>query len=91
MRRTVFPILGALLIAGQANQAPAASERQVRQTRGAPVAIGEQFRNASDSIGQRARGWCSEEPGNPYNEQTDYAGWSAWRQLGAWNSRNDCQ
>jgi hypothetical protein len=21
---------------------------------------------------------------------TDYGGWSAWRQLGAWDSRHDC-
>jgi len=29
------------------------------------------------------------EPGNPYNKQTDYWDWSAWRTRGGWDSRND--
>lgn len=34
--------------------------------------------------------FCSQEAGNPYDEQTDYMAWSSWRQLGAWDSRHDC-
>jgi hypothetical protein len=44
------------------------------------------YRDSHNQFGapsQQARGWCSEEPGNPYNEDTDYVGWSAWRALGA--------
>ena len=29
------------------------------------------------------------EPGNPYSPVNDYAGWSAWRQRGGWDSRGD--
>jgi hypothetical protein len=89
MRKTIVAVLGALLIAGSAAQAATAAEHHVRDVYRAPV--GEQFRNANNSIDGRASTWCSTEPGNPYNPQTDYLGWSSWRQLGAWDSRNDCQ
>ena len=57
----------------------------------APVAVSQQFRNANNSIGGRASTSCeNREPGNPYDEQTDCQGWSAWRASGAWDSRNDC-
>ena len=91
MRKIAFTILGALLIAGSAAQIAAASGHRDQNPRRVPAAIGEQFRNANDSISSRAHGWCSQEPGNPYNEQTDYTGWSAWRASGSWDSRNDCQ
>lgn len=29
------------------------------------------------------------EPGNPYNKDTDYMGWSAWRVRGGWDATND--
>jgi hypothetical protein len=29
------------------------------------------------------------EAGNPYNKETDYMGWSAWRTRGGWDDRND--
>jgi hypothetical protein len=29
------------------------------------------------------------EPGNPYNKAEDYMGWSAWRDRGGWDDRND--
>ena len=29
------------------------------------------------------------EPGNPYNKDTDYLGWSAWRVRGGWDASND--
>ncbi|MGA2056645.1 MAG: hypothetical protein ABSG88_15185 [Bradyrhizobium sp.] len=29
------------------------------------------------------------EPGNPYDKQTDYWDWSAWRTRGGWDGRND--
>ena len=91
MRKIAFTILGALLIAGSAAQIATASERHAKNVRRASVAIGEQFRSASDSIAQRESGFCGQEPGNPYNKHTDYLGWSAFRQSGAWDSRNDCQ
>jgi hypothetical protein len=30
------------------------------------------------------------EPGNPYNRDTDYLGWSAWRARGGWDDRSSC-
>jgi hypothetical protein len=27
--------------------------------------------------------------GNPYNKETDYWDWSAWRTRGGWDARND--
>ena len=88
MRKTILTALGVLLIAGSAVQMATASAGPVRHT---PAAASEQFRNANNSIRGRANTFCSQEPGNPYNEQTDYMAWSAWRALGAWDSRNDCQ
>jgi hypothetical protein len=90
MRKTALTILGAVLIAGSAAQMATASEHHARKTYRAPVATGEQFRNANDSLARHVRSFCSQEPGNPYNEQTDYMGWSAFRDSGAWDSRNDC-
>ena len=29
------------------------------------------------------------EAGNPYNRETDYLSWSAWRVRGGWDDRND--
>jgi hypothetical protein len=87
MRKTVLTILGAVLIAGSAIQMATASERHYR----APAAASQQFRNANNSVERGASTFCSTEPGNPYNPETDYQGWSSWRQLGAWDSRNDCQ
>jgi hypothetical protein len=85
--KTVAILLGILITIGSVAQATAASARGVHR---AQVATGKQFRNAYNSIDDRARTFCSQEAGNPYDEQTDYTGWSAWRQLGAWDSRYDC-
>ena len=31
--------------------------------------------------------YCADhEPGNPYNKETDYMGWSAWRVRGGWDA-----
>jgi hypothetical protein len=85
MKTTIMSALGVLLIAGSMAQvAPAFARHETR------AASSETFRNANDSDNDTAR-WCSTEPGNPYNPQTDYQTWSAWRTLGAWDSRNDCQ
>jgi hypothetical protein len=91
MRKIVLNILSVLLIAGSAVQFATASERHVRKSYRASVISGDQFRNAHNSIDGRASTWCSTEPGNPYNPQTDYEEWSAWRQDGGWDSRNDCR
>ena len=77
---------GMLLVAGSATQIAPALARHVRQ---APATSSETLRNAYGSADTTGR-WCSEEPGNPYNPQTDYMAWSAWRAHGAWDSRNDC-
>jgi hypothetical protein len=87
MRKTVITILGAVLIAGSAVQMAAASTRHHR----AHAAASRQFLNANNSAEAGASTFCSTEPGNPYNPQTDFQQWSAWRQLGAWDSRNDCE
>jgi hypothetical protein len=87
MHKTIMSALGALLIVGSAAQVTPASARHARQT---PAASSETLGNASGSANDSAR-VCSTEPGNPYNEQTDYQAWSAWRGEGAWDSRNDCQ
>ena len=91
MRRTILTILGALLITGSAVQMATASSYHVRKAYSAPVALSQQFRNANNSTDGRAKTFCSQEPGNPYNEPTDYMGWSAFRDSGDWDSRNDCQ
>jgi hypothetical protein len=85
MRKTVLTILGALLITGSAVQVAAASNYHV-YSRGH---VQSDYRGAP--VEGDASTFCSTDPGNPYNPQTDYQGWSAWRQSGAWDSRNDCQ
>jgi hypothetical protein len=30
------------------------------------------------------------DAGNPYDPQRDFEQWSAWREQGSWDSRNDC-
>jgi hypothetical protein len=87
MRKTIMSALGALLILGSAAQMTPAFARPAHQ---APAASSETLRNAYGSANDSAR-VCSKEPGNPYNEQTDYQAWSAWRGEGAWDSRNACQ
>jgi hypothetical protein len=86
MNKAIIYALGMLLIAGSATEIAPAFARQVRR---APTTSNETFRNAYASTEGTAR-WCSEDPGNPYNPQTDYMAWSAWRAHGAWDSRNDC-
>jgi hypothetical protein len=85
MRKTIISALGVLLIAGSAALIASASARPVHR------AASEQFRDSSNSVDGSATTFCSREPGNPYNPDTDYMGWSAWRAHGAWDSRNDCQ
>jgi uncharacterized membrane protein len=86
MHKTIISALGALLIVGSAAQITPAAARHARQ---APAASSETFSNVYGSANDGARG-CSTEPGNPYNPQTDYQAWSAWRSEGSWDSRNDC-
>ena len=90
MQKTAPTILGALLITGLTAQMAMASEHHQRKAYRAPMTTGEQFRNANDSLAWPARSFCSQEAGNPYNERTDYESWSAFRDSGAWDSRNDC-
>lgn len=91
MQKTVLIIVSAFLFAGATVQMAAASEHHVRKAGRAPVVAGQQFRNANNLIDGRVKAFCSQEAGNPYNELTDYMAWSAFRESGAWDSRNDCQ
>ena len=84
MKTTIMSALGVLLIAGSMAQTTPAFARH-----GAQATSSETLRNAHDSANSATR-WCSTEPGNPYNPETDYQTWSAWRAIGAWDSRNDC-
>jgi uncharacterized membrane protein len=86
MHKTIMSALGALLIVGSLAQITPASAHHAGK---APAASIETFGNAYGSTKEGAR-WCSTEPGNPYNPQTDYQSWSAWRGEGSWDSRNDC-
>lgn len=92
MRKIALIILSASVMAGSAVQAAAASEHHVGKVHRAALAAGDQFRNANGAIDDRTNASCqNREPGNPYDPQTDYTGWSAWRAEGGWDSRNDCQ
>jgi hypothetical protein len=88
MRKTVLTIIGALLIAGSVVQTASASNYHVYKKFPAPAAASEQFRNANNSTGNT---FCSQEMGNPNDEQTDYQHWSAFRSAGGWDDRHDCQ
>jgi hypothetical protein len=88
MGKTMISTLGVLLIAGSAALITSASARPVHRE---PVAANEPFLNSYNSVDGAANTFCSRDPGNPYNPDTDYMAWSAWRASGAWDSRNDCQ
>ncbi|MGB9118636.1 hypothetical protein [Bradyrhizobium sp.] len=90
MRKTVLTILGALLLAGSVQMA-SATEHHMRKAHQMPTAESEQFLNVNNASEGHANASCQNRgPGNPYNPQTDYTGWSAWRESGGWDSRNDC-
>jgi hypothetical protein len=87
MKKMVMAVVGMSLMGGSAIHMTPASARHVRR----PLApASRQFRNAYNFTGGAVSAFCSREPGNPYNPANDYSGWSSWRQLGAWDSRNDC-
>jgi hypothetical protein len=89
MRKTALTILGALLVAGSVVQMASATEHHHKHR--TPVAASEQFLNANNASEVHANAACSnKEPGNPYNKETDYQGWSAWQESGAWDSHRDC-
>ena len=93
MRKIALTILGALLIAGSTVQTASAAPHHPRKARVAPIPASQQFRNANDSFlnqGHVITDCQYREPGNPYDERTDYMGWNAWRELGSWDSRDDC-
>jgi hypothetical protein len=89
MRKLAIAILGGILITGLTAQIATASQQHGRKAHRAILDTGEQFRNANNWDEGRAS--CqNRESGNPYNEQTDFEAWSAWRSSGAWDSHNDC-
>ena len=85
MRKTMVSALGMLLIAGSAALTTSASAQPVHR-----AVASELSRNNHNSVDGSSSTFCSREPGNPYNPDTDYMGWSAWRAEGGWDSRNDC-
>jgi hypothetical protein len=95
MPRAVFAVLGILLISVSSSEIAAGAWSHAHKAKHASA--NRQFQNSNNSargigISAAARSvYCqNREPGNPYDRETDFAGWSAWRQLGAWDSRNDC-
>lgn len=89
MRKLAIAILGGVLITGLTAQIATASQQHGRKAHRAILDTREQFRNANNlaaSISCQNR-----EAGNPYDEQTDFESWSAWRNSGAWDSHNDCR
>lgn len=88
MRKTLITAIGVLLIAGSAAQAHTTHTHRSHHTK---AAASEQFRQANASLAIAHTNCEPQEAGNPYDERTDYQGWSAWRQHGAWNSWNYCQ
>ena len=93
MRKMAFTVLGALLVvAGSTAQTATASEGHLRNAGHIPVAAGEQFRNANNLAVSRTNTSCqNREAGNPYDEETDFESWSAWRNAGGWDDRNACR
>ena len=87
MRKTALGAFGVLLISGLVAQMSASSARSIHMEQ---VKASQQFRNSNNSLDGRGRTFCGQEAGSPYDKLTDYGGWSAWRQLGAWDSRHDC-
>ena len=90
MRKIVLVIVSQVLITGFTTQMAGASEGYERKAYRTPKATNEQFRDANGSVAWSARGFCGQEAGNPHDRQTDYLGWSAFRQSGAWDDRYDC-
>jgi hypothetical protein len=48
----------------------------------------QRFTHPANAYAQ-ASACADHEPGNPYNKDTDYMGWSAWRVRGGWDATND--
>ena len=38
-----------------------------------------------DAYAQAADSCANYDPGNPFNKETDYTGWSSWRARGGWD------
>jgi hypothetical protein len=87
MRKRALRAFGVLLISGSVAQMSASSAGSVHKEQ---VKASQQFRNSNNSLNGGRGTFCSQEAGNPYDKLTDYGSWSAWRQLGAWDSRHDC-
>ena len=43
----------------------------------------------ANAYAQASAACADHEPGNPYNKDTDYMAWSAWRVRGGWDPTND--
>lgn len=90
MQKVTTVIVGVSLVVASASQMATATEPQKVGAYRTPAVAGERFRDANASLAWSSRSFCSQHAGNPYDERTDYLAWSAFRQSGAWDSRNDC-
>jgi hypothetical protein len=95
MPNNSLTIVGTLLLVASIEQVDGRTGRHVHEAES--TLLDRQFfrsNNAVDGNALSARApnaSCqNREPGNPYNMQDDYQHWSSWRQLGAWDSHNDC-
>jgi hypothetical protein len=90
MMRKAFILFCAGLMAASAVRVASAAVRHGHKSSLVPVEAVGKLRNANDSFAWSVHASCGQESGNPYDRQTDYLAWSAFRNSGAWDSRNDC-
>ena len=93
MPKRFFAVIGVLLVTASTAGIATGATYHTRQSKLSPLS--QRFLN-SNNLSEGTSTWArsasckNREPGNPYNMQDDYIGWSAWRASGAWDSRNDC-
>jgi hypothetical protein len=93
MPKSVFAVIGVLLVIPSTAGIATGATYHTRKAELSP--LGQRFLNSNNlgegtSTSARSASCQNREPGNPYDRQDDYIAWSAWRALGAWDSRNDC-
>jgi len=93
MPKSLFVVIGVLLVTASTTGIATGATYHTRKAKLSHLS--QRFLNSNNlsegtSTSARSASCQNREPGNPYNMQTDYIGWSAWRASGAWDSRNDC-
>jgi hypothetical protein len=94
MPKTFFAVIGVLLVTASTTGIATGATYHTRKAALSPLS--KRFLNSNNfsegiSMSARSASCQNREPGNPYNMQDDYIAWSAWRALGAWDSRNGCR